>query len=214
MRGIIGLIAVAGVATAASAQVWSQPYDPNCPACGYYSDGQSGYFYSQRIADNFNLGGSTTIDRVKWWGASEFYIFPDLSNFSGWTVAFYDAGFSAVGSETISKANITIPDLGAIGIFGQNLYEFDVTLTNPVTVDNGWISIGSHNISPFDDAFVWNFSVSGDVDGTIAADFFDGNGFQVFQGASDVAFQLFEIPAPGTLALVGLGGLVAARRRR
>lgn len=211
MRGIIGLIAVAGVAAGASAQVWQQLPDYNgCLGCGFYSDGQSGQYWSQRIADNFNLGGSTTIDRVKWWGMSEYYIFPDLTNFSAWTIAFYNPGFGDISSETIAKANITITQ--DANIFGNYwVYEFDAAIT-PVAVDNGWISIGSHNISPGDDGFAWHFGLPGD--GIIAGDFFDGDGYEQFRGAGDVAFALYEVPAPGALALVGLGGLVAARRRR
>ena len=211
MRRIIGIITVAGIAAGASAQVWQQLPDYNgCLGCGFFSDAVPGQYWSQRIADNFNLGGSKTINRVVWWGMSEYFIYPNLTNFSAWTIEFYDSSFQQIASQMINKGNITITQ--DANIFGDYwVYKFDVMIS-PVSVDNGWISIGSHNISPNDDGFAWHFGLSGD--GTIAADFFNGNGYQQFPGAGDVAFALYEIPAPGTLALVGLGGLVAARRRR
>ncbi len=192
---------------------------PDLSLGGYFSDGVPGQFYSQRVADDFSLGAATTITGVSFWGGSEFFIFPDLSNFSDFVVEVFADNAGAVGasvySETFTTAN-TNPVFDGFGIAGQDIYYHTVNFSAPVAVGAGgyWLSVGSINISPGDDAYAWNIAAAVAND-QIAADFFDGNGFQVFTGTGDVAFQIHAVPEPGTASLVGLAvaGLFVRRRR-
>lgn len=237
---VVGLCAVAGAATAstpigtwdalrvtntkheanyanidrAGPKIYSQlPVSPD----GLFSDGVAGQFYSQRIADDFVLGGASPVNGVRWWGSSENYVFPDLTNFGSFVVNIYNdaggiPGGSITGDMNIGIANINITPTGNSNSAGGFEYEFEVKF-NAVNLQGGvryWLSIGGDAIAAFDDAFIWS---SGAANGVIAADFFDGNGYQQFTGF-DTAFEIQGIPTPGAAALLGFAGLAGLRRRR
>lgn len=240
---ILGVLAAAGLAATASAQnrgsqmnglmgsgfgapgnpiggdsptIYSQPSEsPD----GFFSDGVKGQYWSQRIADNFTLGSNYTVDGIRWWGGSENYIFDDLTNFKNFVVEFYsDAGGkpgTSLGQFVIDKNNTGATYTGLNNSLGGKEYKMEAGIS--INLLGGvpyWVSIGSQNFNPGDDGFVWSTNFS-NGDGNIAADFFDGNGYQGFFVGSDQAFELMgAIPAPGSAALLGLGGLIASRRRR
>lgn len=75
--------------------------------------------------------------------------------------------------------------------------EFDITVTGPMQAVSGWF--GTSSIEPEDE------ETPGSVTFTPV----------LFQnGTVSATFTIRVIPAPGAAALLGLGGLVAARRRR
>jgi hypothetical protein len=208
----------AGVVDRQGDIVYAQRPDP-VNVFGYFADGVPGQFYSQRIADDFVLGGSTSINGVRWWGSSENYVFPDLTNFSSWVVNIYNdnggsVGASITGDMIFGAGSTNATATGRTSVVGSTEYVQNVKF-NPVALQAGvryWISIGTINTAPFDDAWTWHVSDQGNS--TIAADFFDGAGYTTFPGNQDVAFELQAIPTPGAAALLGVAGLAGLRRRR
>jgi hypothetical protein len=188
---------------------------PPTSADGFFSDAVAGQFYEQRVADNFALSANTAINGVNWWGSSENFIGPsDLSNMASFTIEIFDGNFSSLYAETFLTADTNAVETGAANSSGGLQYFHSVKLSSPVELLGGteyWISIGATNVDPEGDAWVWS---DAEGDAIIAADFFDGAGFQVFGDSGDVAFELQAIPAPGGAALLGLAGLVCMRRRR
>ncbi|MEC9373425.1 MAG: hypothetical protein VYC34_06245, partial [Planctomycetota bacterium] len=178
-------------------RVGSVAYEqPNDSADGFFTDAVAGQFYSQRIADNFTLASTSNVNGVNWWGSSEFFIFNDLTNFSSFTVEiFADAGgapgASVTGPITASTAATNPVATGNFNFAGGIEYMQGIKFDNPVTLQGGtqyWLSIGSTNISPGDDGYIWSTSNSGDL--ILAGNFFDGVGFQSFANTGDVAFQI------------------------
>lgn len=97
-----------------------------------------------------------------------------------------------------------------MGQFGQ--WNTPLNLTSAGGIDliadqTYWIV--AHGVR--DVSSIWNFNNTGGVGmhGTQSG----GGGWDVQQGTQG-AFRVDIVPAPGTLALLGLGGLAAARRRR
>ncbi|HRJ51109.1 MAG: PEP-CTERM sorting domain-containing protein [Phycisphaeraceae bacterium] len=219
MKKMIAALAVlAGAATANAAVLAANPQDfgPDF-GLGYYSDGNPGYFYSQQIAENFSLGSASVVTGVNFAGASEFYLFPDYTNMSGWRIQiFSDAGGipgAVLHNEVVPKAN-TNPVLQGVSVTGSNVYGQSVTLNSAVNLGAGnyWLSIGGVLISGGDDAWVW---ANGTVADGIAYTFSpNAGGWVPFQSNFSGTFEIIGVPAPASLALVGMGALVVGRRRR
>ncbi len=198
--------------------VYSQaPHDP--VGNGFFSDGQAGQFWGQRMADDMTFGAPTVVNGVRWWGASEFYYFPDYTNFHTFRIQFYgDNGGTPgapIGGPIDTATAGTNPTIVGGGAFGQNLYQQNVKFP-AMTLPAGrvWMSIGSLNNSPSGDGWVW-LSSANLFNNTFAADIGGVDGvYQTFSGYGDLAFEIQTIPEPATMLLLGLGGIAALRRRR
>jgi hypothetical protein len=98
-----------------------------------------------------------------------------------------------------------------------NDWGFFISFTTPYTYNGGDLVIHfSHDGSNLsNNRFLDSISTTGPGYGT-AVRALSGTGYQVATGsaASFTIMQLTYIPAPSSLALLGLGGLVCARRRR
>jgi len=208
----------AGVGQAAT--LYSQANNLSTSA-GLFSDAVAGQFFNQRMADNFTLGAGGTVTGVRWYGGSQWFQFPDLTNMSGFTVEILadDAGSAdgtqVIYSQSFSKA-ATNPTLnGNLMNFGHGQYTFEVALASSVNLTAGtqyWVSIGATLVNPFADGWVWSKSSQGD--GTNASNFFNGPNYFNFQ-SGDMAFDILGVvPTPGTLGVVAMAGLMAGRRRR
>jgi hypothetical protein len=190
---------------------------------GYYSDAIPGQFYSQKMFDNFTVGGAGVVGltTVEWWGSSEFFSFPDYTNMDSFTVEIYaDAGGvpgALLHSETVATAG-TSPVVVGTSFSGADVYHqyLDLSATVPAsTGDAMWLSIGATLFDGFGDAWVW---ASATGDGVLGADFYDGFGPQVFTGIEpNVGFVVHGVvPEPSTIALgsFGLMALAFAALRR
>ena len=196
---------------------------------------QGGYFYSQALAQRFNVAApSWTLTSLSAWGASE-YIGQDpltqtalSANITALQVSILrlegtTGQYPSVASWTIPIAQIQQLQQQTYtpGIYSP-VFRLDMALANNVTLATGSyiLTVGGVLADPDGDAFAW---VDGQADGSLP-------GTQAFFTTGDVASDwgfwapvtdgtsgAFElrgnaVPAPGALAALALAG--AARRRR
>jgi hypothetical protein len=217
----VSLLAVALCAFAGSAMggnpVVSQP--PDIGGGGFFSDGVPGQFYDQLIGDNFTLGSATGVSGITWWGGSEFFDFPDLTNMQSFQLQIYADAGGLPGASLLSLSvatALTNPTIVGVGINGENVYRQEVSFgTLNLGPGNYHLSIGATLVNGFGDAWVWNSSVAGFGDSFSARFNPDSTGpWQNVAGLGDLAFEINAIPAPGAASMLGLAGIAALRRRR
>ena len=197
--------------------LYSQPNDrPGQPS--FFSDAVPGQFFSQLTADDFTLGSAATLTAVRFWGGSQNFQFENLQNMDSFTVRIYADNAGSVGDElatvTLSTEEISTINTGLVNLGGGIVYEHEAAIA-PTALSAGryWVSVGTTLFDPGADAWVWAGSTVGNL--VNATNFFDGNGFVTFDPTfNDLAFEIVGVPAPGSIAVVGLGGLLASRRRR
>lgn len=114
--------------------------------------------------------------------------------------------------------NVTLP-----ATFGSAPTYFDLEIPLP----SGTFSLGGFNNLGFS-IETSNFSYSGQFGFQVGvssgpgfitnnASFYNGSSWSLFSfnpNPAQFAFQVYEVPAPGSAALLGVGGLMVARRRR
>jgi hypothetical protein len=197
---------------------------------------QGNYFYSQALAQRFNVAApSWTLTSLSAWAASE-YIGQNppsqtalSSNISALQVQILRLEGSTGQYPTVANWVIPIADILQVqqqtftpGIYSP-VFRLDMALANNVTLSTGSyiLTIGGVLVDPEGDAFSW---VDGQADGSqlnTQAFFTTGDvssdwGFwaPVTDGTSG-AFELRgnAVPAPGALVALAVAG-VARRRRR
>ncbi|MFO0835148.1 MAG: PEP-CTERM sorting domain-containing protein [Phycisphaerales bacterium] len=172
---------------------------------GFFSDSAGNYPW-QRIAENFTLGAGTSIGQVGAWGV----YFPNNTMIDNFTVNFYaDAGNNpGVLLHSVAGSASSI-DTG-VDAFGCDVYESTITLNSAFNAAAGtqyWVSIV--NSTGLGSDWAW-ITASADSVGRWTPDY----GASWLDLGSDLSLRLYEVPAPSSLALLGLGGLIAGRRRR
>lgn len=216
LRNLVAALMVAGAVGAQAAVIYSQS---DYSTGGFFSDGVAGQFYDNRMAENFTIGGAATVNTITWAGGSENFLDPTLGNFSDWVIRIFNDSAGAVGTEvwsgTFAKAATNPVFTGSFNVAGGEIHTQSVA-TGGVGLGAGsyWISIGSVNISPGDDAWAWADTLSV-YDGAARSDSPFGSGFGTVE-ATDLSFGLEGVPEPGTFVALGVGlaGLVAMRRRK
>ncbi len=210
---IIAGLSLASFAVAQADMLWSQV--PNS-ADGFFSDGVStngSQFWAQSIADNFTLAQQSTVTTVRFWGSSENFVFDDLTNFSDFDVYFFDPSFNVMASGQIPTGGFTITPTGNNNANGGIEYMFELATNFSLNAGNYRMHVGSINISPGDDGWVWSTAAA---DGAAFFNLSEHSGWNT--GAVDVAFVLYGTPVPEPASMVALGlgaaALVARRRRK
>lgn len=223
MRSIRLSLAAILVGTAASTSSAVVIYDQ------YNNAGTSSYASQQfepanvafncSVLDDFTVSSAVTVQSVDF----SFVYFNGIGPVTNWHIGFFSSPAAAVSGNLVGD----IADVSGIA-GGQAAAPFPTFLSLnvgniPLAAGTYWIGIqGVMNFTPNGQIGVTERLV---ISGSEARFINPGGGFGVGTNATlgtlagagqqrDVAFRLNGVPAPSTLALLGLGGLVARRRRR
>jgi hypothetical protein len=244
MRKAIGPLAVPGIALLATGAVMADPptvswyhgasgdtvtvnpvqWDnmPNGYGTSFLSSQlETAYPFDSQVADDFRFDdGTYDITDVFWIGG---YWNGDPTPGSAFNIIFYnDAGGLPTGGPDdptpTAKAVYTVPWAQVNEINnGDGTYSYDVELDTAFTAVQGqhyWLAIQYVGFYPPQ----WGWAPA-----LHSHQLFDAHqGFPLLgtdywapvDPATDMAFKLSGVPAPGTLALLALAGLVTRRRRR
>jgi hypothetical protein len=234
MKNCLVLVAVAGLASAASADVLlgqqGQGYDQgNGAAIG--GAGVFGADYDLQLAEDFTIGTSYNITKV----SGDWLTFFGGTPLQGAKVEFFtDNGFGAPNEAPYASYDASQGETSIQG-FNDNLGYVGVTMSVDLSAANITLPADTYwvSIQPVALGGDWGFVTTqtgqgGNVflrDGGTD----HGNGLGGGYGVNDwTSFQTYYgtdvsvgfsvegnvIPAPGAAALLGLGGLIAGRRRR
>ena len=190
---------------------------------GWYSSSETRPTRNFKHADNFVLDEDQAITSVRWWGLTEGVSHTDLSNFDSFTIEFYTNRTMPNGnirplqlfaSTTLDIADTNALTTGRSTASGALEYVHEAQLDEAVDLTAGetyWIAISARSIDPRADVWQWQDS---DLFDTRSSSFsYSQNRWLVFVD-TDSAFELFSVPAPGSIAAFTLCGLIAQRRRR
>ena len=253
MRFFVASAVVSILASTASAQSGGSVLAQNLPATpvkdpagsgrlvqnAAFSDAllsEGGYFYSQALAQRFNVAApSWTLSSLSAWGASE-YIGQDApsqtalsSNVAALQVSILRIEGTTGQYPSVASWIIPIAQVAQVqqGTYINNIYSpvfrLDMALANNITLASGSyiLTVGGVLTDPEGDAFGW---VDGQADGSLPStqaflttgDVQGDWGFwaPVTNGTSG-AFELrgVAVPAPGALAALALAGIAGRRRR-
>ncbi len=206
-RNVLAItLATFGVAGAAQAATVFEQL-PNY-GNAYFADSSSG-IPDQRLADNFTLAATTTIGSVDFWGAYTPGVTAD-----SFVINIYADGGGLPGALLYSAAPASVTRVNTnTTLGGLDLYEYSTTLSSSFVASGGtqyFLSVT--NSTGLGSSGGWGWATgSGDSLDTFSVD--SGGSWTSF--ADNQAFRLGDVvPAPSSLALVGLAGLGATRRRR
>ncbi len=178
---------------------------------GLFAD-STGSSPNQRVADNFVSEASWSLEYISFWGGYFPINTPVVDSF---TIEFYAdvaglPGGTAVHTTTLT--NLVRTDTG-IDIFGVDEYRYDADFAAPVNLGAGtfWISITNNTGFGANGSWFWETSSGGGNSSSWSPDGgttwnVQPNGLSMILGG--------VIPAPGAIALLGLAGIAAPRRRR
>lgn len=187
---------------------------------GASSQLDSAYPFDSQTADDFVLASDFTLTGASWSGVyfngsaplqSEDFnvlIYADDGSGTAPTGGPLDPSGTAIASFTVSPTRVDTGD-------GVN-FDYSADFGGGVALTAGtqyWVAIQS--IMLFPPQFGWN--ATGSVNGATSVQGFPLLGLDYWTDTGlDRAFQLHgtDVPAPGALALLGLAGVAARRRRR
>ena len=208
--GAVGLGAGMFVNTAAAQIVSQAPNGVN----GFFADTT----FSQSMADNFSAGGGgASLGLLTWYGG---YFPSNTIVADDFAIRIHgDAGGLPDGSASFLNLSNVTPDSRTdtgTDLFGVDefVYTFDLGGVN-LGAGTYWIEIYNNTIQNPNGYWFWQTGDPGT--GTLAnAAFALQTPGEVWGVQSDVemAFTIVEVPAPASLALLGLAGACGARRRR
>jgi hypothetical protein len=190
------------------------------PGEGFSSTFDPNAAFAFLAADNFTLGSTQTIARVRWWGNSDDFGLPNLQNFTQFTVKLHQRlGNGLPGpviySEAFATASTNPVDTGLLSTNNTHVWQQTAALATPQTLAAGqyMVSIGvSGYVDNQGSIWFWNTSLEGDD--FIAFDAYDGQGWRPFGQPLDLSFELLAVPEPATMMGAAGGLVVLAMRRR
>ncbi len=165
--------------------------------------------FAEEVADDFILAsGMSTIRDIHWWGGYFNPIGPGLVD--DFTITIYnDAAVAPIPGtvNTVAHAVSVVRTPVTIGEFDLYFYTALVDEIALAPDTRYWLGLSNNS------GFGWGWA-AGDGMGVLQQSLDTGSG-QWISGSDSAAFYLTDdVPAPGGLALVGVAGVLGARRRR
>jgi hypothetical protein len=205
MKTLVGIAAVAVLASVGSAQVYDN-------GAADYANGNEMTAWLQ--AEDFVLGANASVGSAtaglldftggsfgNWDGGLQWFIFNDAGGIPGAIVAS-GKGSNVVVNYVGTPAGFDSYELSfdfgtGVALTAGTQYHFGLHMANDYATrrDIYWATTGFNATNPGTE------SSGGTMNNWL------GNGFEH-------AFALYAVPAPSALALLGLGGIAAGRRRR
>ena len=216
-RYMCALVALAVSAPAVGQTIYKQSV---FPGEGFSSTFDPNAAFAFLAADNFTLGSTQSVARVRWWGNSDDFGLPNLQNFTQFTVKLHQRQANGlpgavIYSEAFATANTNPVDTGLLSTNNTHVWQQTATLATPQALAAGqyMLSVGvSGYVDNQGSIWFWNTSLEGDD--FIAFDAYDGQGWRQFGQPLDLSFELLAVPEPATM-LSAVGGLfVLVMRRR
>ena len=195
--------------------------NPVADTVGFYSDAfdsKGAYTYAQSGAQAFDLEDSYTTSSLRWWGSMNGFNGQGISNIDCFQIIVWDNVFdSQVTNQKIDLENVTATATGETNFFGEAIYEFYVPFSFQVSSGSYFMNIGAQLNDAAGDQFVWS-------QGQNVQDFWftDENAVNkwgnwrplpTFIGNTAGGAFVLSAPSPGAIALLGMAGLAARRRR-
>lgn len=205
MRSTVMVLALAGLVGGASAQVvFENPWDPNASDAGAFSQG------SQLLAGEFDLSSGATVALASWYGTMFSSDPLDTGDTWNFDVIFWSNNGGQPGSE-ISWQSV-VADVTDTGwdITGERAYLFDASFTG-VTLSGSTTYFFSVENTGTQNTFRWNMGTDAAYSGWFTHN--SGGSWNDLGSREPLNFRL-AVPAPASMAILGLGGLTAIRRRR
>lgn len=221
-------LAAVGLAQAASAQVVFE----NAWNNGFFTPFTSSTPFSVRYGDSGWLGSgpAVSLDKI----TLSMVVFapsggPDIpAGTTNLNFTFNDGDPSGlVFGSGASLYSTTVTGVQLPAVTAGNVIPLDIVIPLPnVSTTGGFNNVGwSVGVQNFNFAGQFGFACSstfGQLTGfyTNNASFYNGSAWSLFSFSNDPTFGVanfvakIEVPAPGAACLLGIGGLVAARRRR
>ena len=221
MRTVIALTVLVLAPGAPAQTVYSQgPGD--IVGFGFYSSSVSRPTRNYKHADDFTLAADAAVSTITWRGMSEGAQHPDLRNVNRFRIDIYSASAVVGGdvpgallkTQTFSLAQ-TAPTLTGRTAFDTGAFEYShaVTLSTPFNASGGVKYFLAISVTPFNtsnDAWMWQDGQF--VNGASALLNLSSTQWAVFND-TDSCFSL-AVPAPAAASMLGLGSILALRRRR
>ncbi|MCC6229377.1 MAG: PEP-CTERM sorting domain-containing protein [Phycisphaerales bacterium] len=208
MKNVCMLLVAAGVCVGASGAARAGVVFEQLPdyRTAWFSDSSSKFV--QRMAENFTLDTDASIGTITAWGA---YLDDNVVS-DHFTVFIYADAGGVPGGILYSGVPAVTSTIDTGVNFGWNAFRTTLTLDTPFNAVGGvkyWVSLDNAT----NNGGAWAWITTSESDGVFASSLNQGENWNAMSGDS-LSLRLSDVPAPSGLALLGLGGLVAGRRRR
>lgn len=216
---LLAMLAMSAAPTAMADVVFeSLSTNANGALSNAYSSGGA-YVYGISTAQEFSIEDDLILDGITFWGSSQNFSGGQMANFSGYQIIIWNVGFGSIAAQwNLSAGDVSALATGQKNIFNGNEYALTGSISGTLAAGTYVMNIGAYAYDPNGDTFVWS---SGELLGgwwhTQNPTWGTWKEVPLSIGAEPGgAFRLTGsvVPAPGAMALLGLAGLAAGRRRR
>jgi MYXO-CTERM domain-containing protein len=195
---------------------------------GYQSDafssnGSYNSGYGSSGAQSFGTEDAFTLSSLEWWGSAyNDYSgpLPGLSNVAGFQIVVWDATFTTkVIEKNVALADLAVTDTGVETFYGEQMYHFRTSFAFDLDAGSYFMNIGAYLHNPNGSHWIWAEGVdsyAGFWVTTANSPAFPWGDWRLPQwlGAPPGGAFVLNAPSPGTVALLGLAGLLGTRRRK
>lgn len=176
------------------------------------------YYYHQATAVTVTTASAYALTQLTFWGSSEAFNAPGLSNFSGFQMTIYNSAFTqVVAQKTWTMAQLQSITTGNTNASGGIEYQFAGTMSGiSLAAGTYRVSVGALLVDGQGDAFVWSAgtgTAGGYNTGNTGTFGTNWTANTTAQGAGSYLLFGNVVPAPGAFALLAMAGVTSRRRR-